>query len=46
MIKSIIRRFDVLCERDKYIINYEGFDIIISADKKRMEQVIYNLINN
>ena len=46
LIKSVIKRFDILCERDKYIIEYEGFDTTIKADKKKIEQVIYNLINN
>lgn len=46
MIKTIIKRFDVLCEKDGYEINYNGFDINIKADKKKMEQVVYNLINN
>lgn len=46
MIKVIIERFEVLCERDGYKINYEGFDCNVKADKKKMEQVIYNLINN
>ena len=45
-IKSIIKRFDILCEKDKYKINYEGFDYKVKADKKKIEQVIYNLINN
>ena len=46
VIKTIIERFDVLCERDGYIIDYEGFDYFICADKKKIEQVMYNLINN
>jgi len=46
MINTIIERFNVLCERDGYKINYEGFDCVVSADKKKLEQVIYNLINN
>jgi len=46
MINTIIERFNVLCERDGYKINYNGFDYTITADKKKMEQVIYNLINN
>ena len=46
LIKSVIKRFDILCERDKYIIEYEGFDTTIKADKKKIDQVIYNLINN
>lgn len=46
MINTIIERFNILCERDGYKINYSGFDYVISADKKKLEQVIYNLINN
>lgn len=46
LIKSIIERFGVLCEKDGYKIEYIGFDFNVSADKKKMEQVIYNLINN
>ena len=45
-IKSIISRFDVLCDKDGYIINYDGFDVIVNADKKKIEQALYNLINN
>lgn len=43
--KSIINKFDIL-KNDGYIIEYEGFDVFIKADKKKIEQVIYNLINN
>lgn len=46
MINSIINNFNILCERDGYKINYEGFDCLISADKQKIQQVIYNLINN
>ena len=46
LIKEIIRKFEILCEKDGYIINYEGFDIEIIADKKKIHQTIYNLINN
>ncbi len=46
MIKSIIDRFDVLCQRDGYEIKYKGFKCLVVADKKKIEQVIYNLINN
>lgn len=46
LIKEIINKFEILCEKDGYIINYEGFDIEINADKKKMQQTIYNLINN
>ena len=45
LIKNIINKFDVL-KNDGYVIEYEGFDVFIEADKKKIEQVIYNLINN
>lgn len=44
-IGSIISRFDIL-ESQGYNINYSGLDVVVQADKKRIEQVIYNLINN
>jgi len=44
-IKNIINKFDVLIH-DGYKIEYTGFDVNIKADKKKIEQVIYNLINN
>lgn len=46
LIKSIIKRFKVLCDNDGYSIDYNGFDFDVKADKKKIEQVIYNLINN
>lgn len=46
VINSIINKFNILCEKDGYEINYEGNDVLVFADKKKMEQVIYNLINN
>lgn len=46
MIKSVIDRFKILSDIEGYKINYKGFDYIVKADKKRLEQVIYNLINN
>jgi len=45
LIKNIITKFDVLIEGG-YKIEYTGVDILIEADKKKIEQVIYNLINN
>ena len=45
LVKNIINKFDVL-KSDGYIIEYEGFDVFVKADKKKIEQVIYNLINN
>lgn len=46
VIKSIVDKFSVLCEKDGYKIEYIGFNHKIFADKKKIEQVIYNLINN
>lgn len=47
LIKSIINRYDIWQEVEKYTIIYkEKENIIVKADKKRIEQVIYNLINN
>lgn len=46
LIKSIIRKFDILFDCNGYKIEYSGFDYEFYADKKKMEQVLYNLINN
>lgn len=47
LIKSIIKRFDIFISKEQYTINYEGIeDAIVYADKKRVEQILYNLINN
>ena len=47
LIKSIIQRFDIFVSKDNYSITYKGIDnVIVKADKKRVEQVLYNLINN
>lgn len=46
VIKTIVDKFSVLCEKDGYKIEYIGFDYKVLADKKKIEQVIYNLINN
>ena len=47
LIKSIINRYDIYIEKANYNIEYkEQNNLIIKADKKRIEQVIYNLINN
>lgn len=46
-IKSIIKRYDILVETEGYDIVYEGLDeAIIKADKNKINQVIYNLVNN
>lgn len=47
LIRSIIKRFDIFISKEEYKITYEGVDnAIVNADKKRVEQVLYNLINN
>lgn len=47
LILSIINRYDIWVTKEKYSIIYKNKkDIIINGDKKRIEQVIYNLINN
>ena len=45
LIINIINKFEVLTQ-DGYKIKYNGFDTYIEGDKKKLEQVIYNLINN
>lgn len=47
LIESVLDRFSYLIETKKYIIKYNGIkNILIQADKKKIEQVIYNLISN
>lgn len=46
LIKSIIKKFDVLCDKDGYSIDYKGLNYEFECDKKQMEIAIYNLINN
>ena len=48
LVKEIIHRYKVLQETEnyKFIFNHKAKEIIINADKKKIEQVIYNLINN
>lgn len=46
LIKDIIARYDIYKVRDGYDINYEGKACLVYADRKRIEQVLYNLINN
>lgn len=46
-IKTVVNRFSYLEEIDKYKFEYTGIsNAYILADKKRIEQVIYNLIGN
>ncbi len=48
MIDEIIGRFNILTEKENYhfILEKPKDEIIVKADKKRIYQVIYNLINN
>ena len=47
MIKDIINRFNYLTEKNECIFEYkEKENLIVKADKKKIEQVIYNLISN
>lgn len=45
---EIINRFEIFAEKEKYSFEFKHKDkeIIIKADKKKLEQVIYNLIGN
>lgn len=46
-IQDIIKRYDIYHTRDGYTIEYknkQNFKVL--ADKKRIEQVLYNLLNN
>lgn len=46
-LEGVISRFDILKENDGIIIDLQADeDICISADVTKLEQVIYNLINN
>ncbi len=47
LIKNILKRYEIFKEKEKYefIFNYDN-EINIYADEHKIEQVIYNLINN
>ena len=47
LVKSILTRYNVLKERDGYNIIFKSDAVfLVKADVKKLEQVIYNLINN
>lgn len=47
LILEILKRYKYLEEKEGYKFIFEKVDnIIVNADKKKLEQVIYNLINN
>jgi len=47
LIENIIKRYDIFVEKEGYqfIFDYDK-KVVINADKQKIEQVIYNLINN
>lgn len=46
-IKAIIKKYQIIKETEKYTINVDMPEtIMIKADKKKLNQVIYNLVNN
>lgn len=46
-LSSVVSRFDILRENEGIIIElHAGDSILITADKVKLEQVVYNLINN
>ena len=46
-IKNIIKRYDTLLKKDEYDIHFEyDEEVIVEADIIKLNQVIYNLINN
>ena len=46
--KDIIKKYSILEETENYnfIFNHNKDKLLISADKQKLEQVLYNLINN
>ena len=46
-INSIVKKYQIIKETEKYIINVEVPEsAMVKADKKKIDQVIYNLVNN
>ena len=47
VINAIVKKYQIIKETEKYTINVEMPDsAMIKADKKKINQVIYNLVNN
>lgn len=44
--KDILNQYKIYSEQYDYNFQYKGLVVDIKADKKRLEQVIYNLLNN
>ena len=46
-INSIVKKYQIIKETEKYAINVEVPEsAMVKADKKKIDQVIYNLVNN
>ncbi len=46
-INSIVKKYQIIKETEKYTINVEMPEVaMIKADKKKINQVVYNLVNN
>ena len=46
-INSIVKKYQIIKETEKYTINVEVPEsAMVKADKKKIDQVIYNLVNN
>lgn len=47
LINEIINRYDIYKEKEKFKISYKSKkNCLVNADRKRISQVIYNLLNN
>ena len=48
LVTDILKRYEVYSELENYrfLFKYNKDEVIIKADKKKIEQVIYNLVNN
>ena len=47
LVKNILNRYEIYTEKDNYKFLFDYSDpVIINADKAKIEQVFYNLINN
>ena len=47
LVNEVLKRYDIIKETENYIINVEiPENCMVRADRKRISQVLYNLINN
>ncbi len=46
-IQDILKRYEIICEKENYQIELQGCSkALVKADKNKINQVIYNLLNN